>query len=261
MESIARTNIQLMNQMLRQGRSETTLKRVYDAYDLAVDLYSGYFQADGKPFVSHGIAVASIIAHLGQPDDLVVAAVVHNVYGNGDFGDGEKKVVTPARQAHVRAAVGERVDDLLMRFRNIRLRRSLDRTLEGFDELSEDDRQLLLLDLADHLEKYLDGALAYYGDCSWIVDFDLPNMPKMVELAERLGHPQMGRMLADAMREQLDWMEQVPHFLRTRNGQKYIALRMPGCCKVKFHLRRKKWRKRQTNAVRKWLGAVRRTVS
>jgi hypothetical protein len=230
---VARTNVQLLNQLLREGRSEAALKRVYDAYDLAVDLYSGYFHADGKPFLSHGIAVASIIASLDQSDDLVVAAVIHNVYGNGDFGDGKKNVVTPARQARICAVVGDRVDGLLTRFRKIRLRRSLDRILEVFDTLGEEHRQLLLLDLVDHLEKFLDGALAYYGDCSWIFDFDLPNMPKMVELAERLGYPQLGRMLTEAMRDQLDWMEQVPHYLRAKNEQKYIGLRIPGCCEVK----------------------------
>lgn len=233
MEPIARTNVQLMNQLIRQDRSETMLKRVYDAYDLAVDLYSGYFQGDGKPFIIHVISVASTVAYLDQPDDLVVAAVVHNIYGNGDFGDGENNVVTPARQARVRAVVGRRVDDLLVRFREVRLRRSLDHILQGFDALSEDDRQLLLMDLADHYEKFLDGALAYYGDCSWIVDFDVPNMPKMVELAERLGHPQLGRMFADMVREQLDWMERAPDFLKTKDGQKYRALRIPGSCELK----------------------------
>lgn len=233
MESIARTNVQLMNQLIRQGRSEATLKRVYDAYDLAVDLYSGYFQADGKPFIVHGITVASTMAYLDQPDDLVVTAIVHNIYGNGDFGDGESRVVTPARQARVRAVVGRRVDDLLVQFQGLRLRSSLDRVLQEFDALSEDDRQLLLLDLADHYEKFLDGALAYYGDCSWIIDFDIPNMPKMIELAKRLGYPQLGRMFADVVREQLDWMERVPDFLRTKNSQKYLALRMPGSCELK----------------------------
>ncbi|MGR8981878.1 MAG: DUF6817 domain-containing protein, partial [Gammaproteobacteria bacterium] len=203
MAPIARTNVQLLNQLIRQGRDETTLKRVYDAYNLGVGLYSGYFHGDGKPFVSHGIAVASILACLNQADDLVVAAVVHNIYGNGDFGDGEKNIVNPDRQARVRAVVGRRVDDLLLRFRELRLRRTLDRVLEGFDALSEDDRLVVLMDLADHYEKFLDGALAYYGDCSWILEFDVPNMPKLVELAERLGHPQLGRMLADALREQL----------------------------------------------------------
>jgi len=236
MEPIARTNVQLMNQLIRQGRGETMLKRVYDAYDLTVDLYSGYFHGDGKPFVNHVIAVASIIAYLGQPDDLVVTAVVHNIYGNGDFGDGERNVVTPARQARVRAVVGRRVDDLLVRFREVRIRRSLDRVLQGFDALSEVDRQLLLMDLADHYEKFLDGALAYYGDCSWIIDFDVPNLPKMIELAQRLGHPQLGRMFADVVREQLEWMERVPDFLRTKEGQKYMALRIPGSCELKGQL-------------------------
>ncbi|MEN8132384.1 MAG: hypothetical protein ABFS45_19840 [Pseudomonadota bacterium] len=222
-----------MNQLLRQGRSENALKRVYDAYDLAVDLYSGYFQADGKPFVGHVIAVASTLAYLGLPDDLVVAAMVHNIYESGDFGDGEKNVVTPVRQARVRAVVGERVDGLLIRFHELRLSRQLDRVLQEFDALSEDDRLVLLMDLADHYEKVLDGALAYYGDCSWLIDFNARNLPKLVDLADRLGHPRLGRMFTDAMQRQLDWMEKVPDFLRTKDRQKYLKLRIPGSCELK----------------------------
>ncbi|MGR8980707.1 MAG: hypothetical protein ACU84H_11550, partial [Gammaproteobacteria bacterium] len=67
----------------------------------------------------------------------------------------------------------------------------------------------------------------------------VPHMPKLVELAVRLGYPGFGRMLADALREQLDWMEKVPAFLRTQDGQKYLALRMPGCCELKRDLRQK----------------------
>lgn len=238
LQQIARTNVQLLNQLIQQGRSEELLKRVHRAYDLAVELYSGYFHGDGKPFVSHVVAVASIIGHLGQSDDLVVAAVVHNIYTNGDFGDGKAKVVTPDRQKRARAVVGRRVDDLLIRFRDLRVRTSLDRILHEFDTLSEDDRQLLLMDLADHYEKYLDGALAYYGDCSWILDFDVPNMPRLVELAERLGYPDFGNMLAAALQEQLDWMKKVPEVLRTKDGQRYLALRVPGSCELKSQLQR-----------------------
>jgi len=56
------------------------------------------------------------------------------------------------------------------------------------------------------------------GDCSWITEFDVPNMPKMVQFSERLGYPQLGKMLADALQLQLDWMERVPKFLRTKDG-------------------------------------------
>lgn len=229
----ANTNVQLLNQLICQGRSEQVLKRIHGAYDLAVDLYSGYFHGDGKPFVCHCVTVASILAYLKQPDDLLVAAVVHNIYTNGDFGDGEHNVITPARQARVRKVVGRRVDDLLVGFRKVRLRKSLDLVLYNFDTLNEDERLLLLLDLADHYEKFLGGALAYYGDCSWIMDFDVPNLPKIVELAERLGQAQLGRMYQAAVREQLNWLEQVPNFLRYKEGQKYMALRLPGSCVLK----------------------------
>lgn len=108
--SIARTNLQLYNQLYDQNRPNAELALIRRAYDLAAQLYSASFQADGKPFVIHVVSVASTLALLGLPSEVVAAALLHNVYNNGDFGDGRRRNADPHRRRRVAAAVDERVE-------------------------------------------------------------------------------------------------------------------------------------------------------
>ncbi len=87
-DSIAMVNTRLYGQLLAQGRSDDDLWAIRRAYDLTSVLYSGAYQADGRPFTAHVVSVASILALIGMPSTIVAAGLIHNVYGNGDFGDG-----------------------------------------------------------------------------------------------------------------------------------------------------------------------------
>ena len=67
MHSYARTNIQLFNQLRQEGYSNTDLRSVRDAYELAMVLFTGRFQPSGRPFVTHVVGTASILASLRLP--------------------------------------------------------------------------------------------------------------------------------------------------------------------------------------------------
>ena len=95
MERIAQTNLQLYNQLRLEGRSPDDLALIRRCYELSVALYTGAFQGDGKPFVAHTTGVASIMGQLGVSSVVVGAACIHNVYGNGNFGDGRSEVASP----------------------------------------------------------------------------------------------------------------------------------------------------------------------
>src|SRR5262249_13311492 len=88
LDSLAMVNTRLYCQLLEQKRPEEELWAVRRAYDLTSVLYSGAYQADGRPFTAHVVSVASILALLGMPSDIVATGPIHNVYGNGNFGDG-----------------------------------------------------------------------------------------------------------------------------------------------------------------------------
>src|SRR3981081_2289472 len=113
---IAQTNVQLYNQLRDAGLPLDDLVLVHRAYELLTTLYPGHYQADGKPFVAHGVGVTSILAWLDQPAEILAVGLLHNIYGNADFGDGRASGTTRFRRSLVREAVGERVEDLLVRF-------------------------------------------------------------------------------------------------------------------------------------------------
>ena len=108
---VAQTNIQLYNQLRRENRTLEELHFVHRAYEFITTLYGGFLQSDGKPFLSHSTGVASIVSQLGAPIEVVVAGLTHNIYGNGDFGDGRSKIITNSRRKLVISALGERVSN------------------------------------------------------------------------------------------------------------------------------------------------------
>jgi hypothetical protein len=248
---IAQTNLQLYNQMLSQGRSIEELAQAKSAYDLASLIYSGHYQADGKPFVSHTVGVASILSQLGMPIDVIAFGLVHNVYGNGDFGDGRQHRSTPARRLRVRQAVGPQVEALVHRFRHFRITAgTIDRIEAELDSYGEFERHLVLTDLADHLEKYADDGVLFFGDSRWVTDDVMLYGDRMIAMAERLGQPK----LAEMMRQ---WFEAVagkplaPQVLRP-GDRKFPEMILPLSARKRLYTRlaawRHRWRRRRTKA-------------
>jgi (p)ppGpp synthase/HD superfamily hydrolase len=118
--SYAQTISQLYRQLQQNGYSVTDMCRIRDAYELAVELFSGYFQSSGKLLIAHVVGTASILASLRLPVEVVAAGLLHNVYWNGDFGDG-RRGITEARREQVRGVVGKEVEQYLARFATLRL--------------------------------------------------------------------------------------------------------------------------------------------
>lgn len=246
---IAQTNLQLYNQLLGQDRGRDELLLIRKAYDLSCLLYSGYYQADGKPFVAHTVGVASILAHLGLPSPVVAFALVHNVYANGDFGDGLQHRAAPARREKVRAALGAEVETMVHAFRSFRITpQTIDRFEAGLDSCGAFERNLLLTDLADHLEKYVDRGVLYFGDGDWVTSEVALLGARLTAMAGRLGQPELGRMLQDAF-DAVAGMDRAPEILRPAK-RKYLALTPPLSLKPRLYpllvayFRRKPWKRR-----------------
>lgn len=223
--AIARNQVQLYNQLQDQGRHGGELRLIRSAYDLTAQLYAGAYQADGKPFVLHVVAVASTLALLELPGELVAAALLHNVYNNADFGDGRKRRISPRRQAMVRAAVGEEVEGLVRRFAEIRLERRLDELIGAAADMPEPDRHLVTMDLADVLEKYLDGGVLYFGDGKWVTAFADRRLPDLIALARALGHPVLGEALRLVVERA--GARRVDPALLTGSTQRYLRFVLP----------------------------------
>jgi hypothetical protein len=255
---VAQTNPQLYNQLRERGLARDDLVLVHRAYELLTTLYPAHFQADGKPFVAHGVGVASIVAEIGQPAEVVAAGLIHNVYGNADFGDGAGPGATPRRRALVRDAIGERIESLIFRFADLRITPStiagIRAGLPGYDAT---DRSLLLVDLADHLEKYVDLGILYFGQNDWILRQTGGIGPQLVELANQLGEPRLAAMLSTAFEETAAEMGNVPPELRPSDPRPYLKLVVPRSCKPRVVKRALVRRARERVRLRTRLRALR----
>ncbi len=211
------------------------------AYEFVVTLYAGHFQADGKPFVAHSVGVASILAQMNMPAEVLAVGLLHNVYGNADFGDG-RTGPTAARRRRMRHVVGEAIEQQVHRFRQYRVNaRTAPKLMARMEELDESERQLVLVDLADHLEKYVDDALLYYGDNAWVFNATDKCGPMMIELAERLGQPELAGALKESFERAVRRRDQVPSVLRTSDGRRYLKLFVPHSCRRRWVLVWREW--------------------
>ena len=248
-EPVAQTNLQLYNQMLAQGRNNDELALVKGAYDLAALLYSAHYQSDGKPFISHSVGVASILCHLRLPAEVVAFGLVHNVYGNGDFGDGRQRKSTPARRSRVRAAVGPEVEALVHRFGDFRVNaKTIDGIEARLDSYGNFERHLIVTELADHLEKCVDDGALYFGDAVWTTGNIALLGDRLVVMAERLGQPQLARMLKEGFGA-VAGRPLAPQILR-QDGQIGMAMKMPLSVRKRLYprivayIRRTPWKRR-----------------
>lgn len=130
---------------------------VRDAYDLASALFSGrYVVPGGKPLLTHCVGAAGILASFHAPAHLLSAAVLHNAYQAGDFGDGRMGPTT-ARRDEVRRAIGEAAEAVVAQFAELRLdREAVARLVAQLSSLEPVERDALLIWAADHLEHHLD---------------------------------------------------------------------------------------------------------
>jgi len=235
---VAQPNIQLYNQLRRQGLTPDDLVLVRRSYELAAALYSGYYQGDGKPFVAHGVGVASILADLGQPVEIVALGLIHAVYGNGDFGDGRDGGVTSSRRRRVREAVGPQLEELVHRFTERRLDPdSIAEIRRTLPELSDTDRRLQLVAVADHLEKYVDLGVLYFGDNEDIVSWTESIGDELVGIAEELGEARLARMVRAAFAEAAAEERNVPAQLRPPDGLRHLNLVVPASCRPRLSMR------------------------
>jgi (p)ppGpp synthase/HD superfamily hydrolase len=191
----AQTNIQLFNQLQRQGYSKSELVLIHSAYELAKDLFAGYFIASGRTQIAHVVGTASILASLRVPAGVVAAGLIHNAYHTGDFGDGRRDI-SDARRRQISGVVGMTVEQYVARFSAVRsslsmwLRpRSASAEFAGIDPLDAIDRQVLLIVLAEQLEHRR--------------NFEHAGRPHAVEaeIAEQLGFPALASELRKTISE------------------------------------------------------------
>jgi GTP diphosphokinase / guanosine-3',5'-bis(diphosphate) 3'-diphosphatase len=64
--------------LYRQRHPKASVARIVAAYELAAEAHHGQLRKSGEPYVSHPVAVATILAELGLDDVTVAAALLHD---------------------------------------------------------------------------------------------------------------------------------------------------------------------------------------
>ncbi len=233
---VAQTNLQLFNQLRGLGLSPEDLGLVRRAHDLANALYAGAFQSNDKTFISHGVGVASLVAEAGLDARFVAVALIHNVYGNGDFGDGKQYAIDDRRRAEVRAAVGPEVAEWVERFFHSRIDAdNVDELEARFDQLDAVERGLVAIELADYAEKFVDDGVLYMGNPDWVCDGVERIGDRLIALAERLGHAALARRMT-ALFAQRGTGDALPAALRPAHDRRHLGRLTPRSCRKRTRL-------------------------
>ncbi len=70
---------------IKENRPRTTTKMVEKAFHMAAAAHEGQYRRSGDPFVSHPIAVATILAELGMDETSIAAALLHDAIEDTDL--------------------------------------------------------------------------------------------------------------------------------------------------------------------------------
>ena len=204
MSRFAQTNLQLFNQLFDGGYDDEQLALVKKAYELAIVLFTGRFRGSGKTFIAHLVGTASILTSLRVAPSMIAAGLLHAAYDSGDFGDGGKGV-SPSKRAYVTSAVGVEAETYVANY--AALRWSLEVAHGAYsqlDALSQTEKDVLLIRLANEVEDYLDLGILFCGaDKRNQSDYFDGRGQVLYDIARKLGFPE----LAEAMRTEFDRAE------------------------------------------------------
>ena len=151
MTPVAQTNLQLYRQLIARRWSDRELNAVRAAYEVAAQLFPCRFRASGKPFVSHLVGTASVLAICDLPPGVVIAGLLHAVYLQGS------QVVTEKRRNFIINKFGMRVEGIIARYSKQPWSHSVvTKFLDSGVSLGEFERKILAIRIANDIDDHLD---------------------------------------------------------------------------------------------------------
>ena len=157
----AQTNIQLYNQLIRDGCAPGDMALIRRAYELAVPLFTGLYRPSGKTFMDHVVGTASIIHEVQGKPALTAAGLLHSAYSHGDFGFAGR-VSSRVRSKRMAAAVGDEVEAYVRMYDELSWSTRRARELqEQIDDMTPAWRDVVSLRVANELEDHLYGGTLY----------------------------------------------------------------------------------------------------
>jgi hypothetical protein len=207
----AHTSVGLRRQLRRLGWNDADVRRVEDAYEIGMRLFTAQFRPTGDTFLSHLVRTASILAEVGAPPAVVVAGLLHSAYTHGEFGDG-RRWPSEAKRAELRSGVGSESEGLVHRYADFAWRDVLASRPESIRALSPDARDVLLIRLANELEQCLE--VPAPDACEYL--------RRGADAARLLGQPRLAAALESAEAESAG-APVAENGYRRRTGAQYYA--------------------------------------
>ncbi len=162
MFEFAQTNLQLFKQMDEEGYSLADRAMVAGAYRQIMPMFSGRYRGNEKPFISHLVGTASILVSGRMDVDLVLAGLLHAVYMAGDFGFQPGTRQTQRKRQVTREWAGDAAETIIAAYDDSRWDpESVKSWLSMHDPLTELERSVIILHLANTLEDFLDHGVGY----------------------------------------------------------------------------------------------------
>ena len=216
----AQTNIQIFNQLRQAQYSEADLSYICNAYQFAVQIFTGRFRGSGKPFLSHLVGTASILASVHAPINVITAGLLHAAYIYGEYRT-EEKGMTDAKREQVRQAVGIDTEELIATYTALKWNKNtIPAIRDRIDTLAPTECQVLLIRLANELEDHLDFGVLYCGNAEQRRDYIRSSLYLSVEMAHKLGFPALAAALECNFRD--IFSVELPAAVRTSRNSSYL---------------------------------------
>jgi (p)ppGpp synthase/HD superfamily hydrolase len=211
-------------------------------------LFAGRYRASEKPFVAHLVGTASVVASLRARPAVILAALLHAAYVQGDFGDGPPGDSAP----HVfcmREAIGDEAESLVAQYTRFPWGpEDLARLSERAVTMTDREKDLVLLRLANEVDDLADLGLLYYADAEHRRSEALAAAPMWITLAQRLASPELASALAAGTDELRS--ARVPLALQTEVSKSFDSRTPPQRTLWRRALERLRRRRRAAGAVR-----------
>jgi (p)ppGpp synthase/HD superfamily hydrolase len=237
MFSFAQTNLQLFYQIRRGNYSDADLKYIANAYELATQLFTGYFRGSAKTFIAHSVGTASILTSVVAPIEVVAAGLLHAAYEFGDFGDGVLGISTRKRQ-QLRQVVGEVVENYVAQYTALHWNeKTILEMYPCLEKLSKVERLIILMRLANELEDHLDFGVLYCGNREKRLRYLQNCGHSMIAMAKGLGFPTLATELSKVF--ELTISTTIPKELQRDTPHSYLIPTTPSLRGLIKKLRRR----------------------
>ncbi len=196
MNHLPQTNLQLYELLLSQGRPAEDLALARRTYDFCITAFGGLVMTDGRPWLIHAVGMAGVLAELGLPTRVVAAALLHDVYDLADFGDARFGGPTKQRRQRIRDLAGAEVEALVSLYGSYSLNADTLASIRGrLSTMSQDEKLIVLMDLADAADRHRDASTHYSSHPIWSKASEPRVAFESIELAEMLEQPRLAEML------------------------------------------------------------------